>query len=187
MNKQPNSVAKQLKVNDQRGNTMLGFIAGLIVGLLIALVVAWGITRHAPSEKPNVRPPDIAVQPKVSSGGAPIEPKDINQPLKGKTKTSEGSDAVSTESTKKVEPTPEVTNTYWLQVGAYGSKGEAENQKAALAMQGMQASISEFLKDDKKIWRVRIGPIDDSAELQKNKRRLEESGISYSVIKVNKS
>lgn len=187
MNKHHHSVAKQEKLNSQHGNTMLGFIAGLIVGLLIALVVAWGITRHAPSEKPNVRPPEITVQPKVTPEGESIEPKDINQPLKGKSKTSESSDAVTTEPTKKVESAPEVTNTYWLQVGAYSSKSEAENQKAALAMQGMQAIISEFLKDDKKIWRVRIGPIEDATELQKNKRRLDESGISYSVIKVNKS
>ena len=70
----------------------------------------------------------------------------INQPLKGKAKASESSESATTaESTKKVEPVSDLTNTYWLQVGAYASKGEAETQKAALAMQGMQATISEFL------------------------------------------
>lgn len=175
-------------MSNQSGNTMLGFIAGLIVGLLIALVVAWGITRHAPSEKPNVRPPELSIQPKLGSDNESNEPRDINQPLKGKqSQPADASEATTVEPTKKVEPAPEPSNTFWLQVGAYGSKGDAENQKAALAMQGLQATISEYMKDDKKIWRVRVGPIEGNSELQKNKRRLDDAGISYSVIKVNKS
>jgi cell division protein FtsN len=166
------------------GNTLIAFIAGLIVGLAIALVVAWMITRNAPQEKQNVRPPEVAVVPKPNTNGENAEPRDINSPLKGKSNKSEDADkpASSEAPTKQSEK----TTSYWLQIGAYANRGDAESQKAAVAMQGIQAVISEHTVDEKKLWRVRIGPFATSQDVLPTKGKLEDASIAYSVIKVNK-
>ena len=175
---------RQSPRSNSHGNTLIGFIAGLIVGLVIALVVAWMITRNAPQEKQNVRPPDVAVIAKPNANGDNAEPRDINSPLKGKNNKSEEADKPSSSEapTKKAEQ----TTSYWLQIGAYSNRGDAESQRAAVAMQGIQAVVSEHTVDEKKLWRVRIGPFATSQDVLPTKGKLEDANIAYSVIKVNK-
>lgn len=186
-----NSAAR--KVHLQQGNTLLGFIVGLALGLSIALLVAWAITRNAPQEKANVRAPDVPIMPKVNQDGTSTESRDINAPLKSKSRDSDAEDKEaksepkSTTSDKKTDAKAETTSIYWLQVGAYSAKSDAESQKANMALQGIQSNLSEHVSEDKKVWRVRIGPFDSNQELQPTKRRLEEAGVPFSVIKANKS
>lgn len=182
-----NSAAR--KVHLQQGNTLLGFIVGLALGLSIALLVAWAITRNAPQEKANVRAPDVPIMPKLNQDGTSTESRDINAPLKSKSRDSDAADkdakseSKSTASDKKSE----TTSIYWLQVGAYSAKSDAESQKANMALQGIQSNLSEHVAEDKKVWRVRVGPFDTNQDLQSTKRRLEEAGVPFSVIKANKS
>lgn len=170
--------------SNSRGNTLYGFIAGLIVGLAIALVVAYMINRNAPQEKQNVRAPDIAVVPKPNANGDSTEPRDINSPLKGKNTKAEDSDkSVAAETPPKKA---EASTTFWLQIGAYSNRGDAEAQRAAVAMQGIQAVVSEHTVDEKKLWRVRIGPFASAQDATSTKGKLEDANIAYSLIKVNK-
>ena len=53
-------------------------------------------------------------------------------------------------------------------------------------MQGLQARISEVKNEVSSIWRVRIGPFTSLQEMQSSKSRLDDAGVSYSVIKANK-
>ena len=161
----------------QGGSTLLGFILGLSLGLVIALVVAWMINRNAPHEKLNTRMPDQAVIPKSADS---TETRDINSPLKNKVSKSEES-----EGPKETKEAP-TTVSYWVQIGAYSTKADAENQKATVAMQGVQAVISENNSEDKKLWRVRIGPFESSASTKDIKKKLDDANIGYTVIKVNK-
>lgn len=177
------------KNHSQQGNTLLGFIAGLALGLSIALLVAWAITRNPPQEKANVRAPDVPIMPKTNQDGSSTESRDINAPLKSKSKDSDIEDKEAKAETKSAatEKKAETTSIYWLQVGAYSSKADAEAQKANMALQGIQSNLSEHVSEDKKVWRVRIGPYDTNQDLQSTKRRLEEAGVPFSVIKANKS
>lgn len=162
----------------QGGSTLLGFILGLSLGLVIALVVAWMINRNAPHEKLNARMPDQAVIPKSVDNST--EPKDINSPLKSKVSKSEESDT-----SKEAKEVP-TSVSYWVQIGAYSTKSDAENQKATVAMQGVQAVVSDNNSEDKKLWRVRIGPFESSAGTKDIKKKLDDANIGYTVIKVNK-
>lgn len=177
------------KLHSQQGNTLLGFIAGLALGLSIALLVAWAITRNPPQEKANVRAPDVPIMPKINQDGSSSESRDINAPLKSKSKDSDAEDKDTKPSAadKKTEAKAETTSIYWLQVGAYSAKSDAESQKASMALQGIQSNLSEHVSEDKKVWRVRIGPFDSNQDLQSTKRRLEDAGVPFSVIKANKS
>ena len=180
------------QLQSEQGNILLGMVIGLVIGLGIALAAAYFIQKNPPSEKPNVRLPELSVVPKVNADGSTTnELRDPNTPLQGKPKTSvNASDSVNTPP-PLVEPTPPVPEVktsviYWLQVGAYSDKAFADSQKAQLAMRGMQAKVTENKIEDQSTWRVRIGPYSELPDLNDDKHKLDNAGISYSVIKANK-
>jgi len=176
----------QFAGSNQSGNTLLGFVFGLALGLIVAVIVAWAITKNPPQEKTNVRGSDSPLTPKQDASNG--ESRDINAPLKNKVRDPE-TDEKKADSTAepKSETKAEAVTVYWLQIGAYSSKSEAEAQKAKMAMQGLQTIISEHTTDDKKVWRVRVGPFNSNQEAQPSRRLLEDAGVPFTVIKANKS
>ncbi len=75
--------------------------------------------------------------------------------------------------------TTTASETVYFQVGAFGSAENAENLRARLE----QANITPVLilpvkKNDTRLYRVRIGPLDDIEKSEATRRRLEEFGIA---------
>ena len=172
---------KQDRAGEQ-GNILLGMVIGLVLGLGIALAL---------SEKPNVRAPEIPTVPKVHSDGTiGNEIRDPNSPIQSNkskipekpTENTSIPEAVHTAPPTEVRP----TYIYWIQAGAYVEKAMAENQKGQLALQGVQAKVTEFKTDTQSTWRVRVGPYNEIQDLSDDKTKLDNAGISYSVIKANK-
>jgi cell division protein FtsN len=180
------------QLQSEQGNILLGMVIGLVIGLGIALAAAYFIQKNPPTEKPNVRPPELSVVPKVNADGTTTnELRDPNAPLHSKPKTPDSSADNQNIPTPVIEPTPPVPEVkasaiYWLQVGAYSDKAFADSQKAQLAMQGFQAKITENKVEGQSTWRVRIGPYSELPDLNDDKNKLDNSGFSYSVIKANK-
>ncbi|BDW12191.1 hypothetical protein PSHI8_22750 [Polynucleobacter sp. SHI8] len=180
------------QLQSEQGNILLGMVIGLVIGLGIALAAAYFIQKNPPTERPNVRPPELSVTPKVNADGTTTnELRDPNAPLHSKPKTPDSvadNQNIPTPVIEPVSPVPEVKTSaiYWLQVGAYSDKAFADSQKAQLAMQGLQAKITENKVEGQSTWRVRIGPYSELPDLNDDKNKLDNSGISYSVIKANK-
>jgi cell division protein FtsN len=76
---------------------------------------------------------------------------------------------------------------YWLQTGAYKVQEEAQRQKAMLAMQGLEALISERELDGATLWRVRVGPFVGQSEVTQMRSRLQSAGIPSTIIRINKT
>jgi cell division protein FtsN len=74
-----------------------------------------------------------------------------------------------------------------LQTGAYRSQDDAQRQKANLAMQGLEALISEREVDGSTLWRVRVGPYIGQTEVTEIRSRLQGAGITSTVIRINKA
>ena len=181
---------KQDRAGEQ-GNILLGMVIGLVLGLGIALAAAYFIQKNPPSEKPNFRAPEIPTVPKVHSDGTiGNEIRDPNSPIQSNkskipekpTENTSIPEAVHTAPPTEVRP----TYIYWIQAGAYVEKAMAENQKGQLALQGVQAKVTEFKTDTQSTWRVRVGPYNEIQDLSDDKTKLDNAGISYSVIKANK-
>jgi len=180
------------QLQSEQGNILLGMVIGLVIGLGIALAAAYFIQKNPPTEKPNVRPPELSVVPKVNEDGTTTnELRDPNGPLHGKPKTTDSAadnQNIPSSVIEPIPPVPEVktSSIYWLQVGAYSDKAFADSQKAQLAMQGMQAKVTENKIEGQSTWRVRIGPYSELPDLNDDKNKLDNAGVSYSVIKANK-
>ena len=84
-------------------------------------------------------------------------------------------------------PTAKSDAQYYLQVGAFVKRADADAQKASLAIQGIQAQLSEVTSDGNALWRVRVGPYTNSEETNPVRDKLNSIGIKPTLIKTSKS
>jgi len=85
-----------------------------------------------------------------------------------------------------VEATPATkpAERFWLQAGSFTAEADAENLKARLAFAGWQANVQQGTLPDKGIrYRVRLGPYDNTDELNRIRNDLAKNGFDVAVIK----
>lgn len=74
--------------------------------------------------------------------------------------------------------------TYYLQVGSFKSKEEADARKAELTLLNFTPSIQTVTIDNSQTWhRVRLGPFTDRRSVDKARRRLQDNGIDVIMLK----
>ncbi|MFZ2854683.1 MAG: SPOR domain-containing protein, partial [Rhodocyclaceae bacterium] len=71
----------------------------------------------------------------------------------------------------------------FLQAGSFQNAGDADNQKARLAMAGAEAAIQQVMVQDKVWFRVRLGPFNKMDELNRMRSDLAKQGIEANVVK----
>lgn len=76
------------------------------------------------------------------------------------------------------------SSVYFLQIGAYPIRADAEAQKSNLLLQGVDSQISEFSDQGNRVWRVRIGAFDSLEDAKAESSKLNKFGIRATLIKV---
>ena len=71
----------------------------------------------------------------------------------------------------------------FLQTGSFQNAGDADNQKARLAMLGVEAGIQQVMLQDKVWYRVRLGPFRKIEEVNALRAELARQGIDANVVK----
>jgi cell division protein FtsN len=73
---------------------------------------------------------------------------------------------------------------FWLQAGSFASEADADNLRARLAFAGWEAKLQQGTLADKSVrYRVRLGPYDNTDELNRVKGELARRGFDVAVIK----
>ncbi|HJV69422.1 SPOR domain-containing protein [Ideonella sp.] len=72
---------------------------------------------------------------------------------------------------------------YFVQVGAFSSADDAEQQRAKLALQGIMAKVSEREQGGRTIHRVRVGPFDSQAEAVAQQGKLKAGGVDAALVR----
>jgi cell division protein FtsN len=75
---------------------------------------------------------------------------------------------------------------YFVQAGAYGRTEDAEQQRAKLAMLGMEAKLTEREQAGKTVYRVRLGPFDKKGDADATKEKLAAAGVEAALVRVQK-
>jgi cell division protein FtsN len=175
----------------QRGNTVIGFVAGLVTGLLVAVGVALYMTKapvpfmtkvHRATD--NVKPgadgklPD----PNTALYTKPIEPPKLD-PAKADPKTDPKAAPPPPEKgvAKTDAPAPETTR-YLLQAGAFRTPNDADAMRARLALLGMDARIFPIEQNGTTLYRVRVGPYGQVEDINRIRKELAENGIDSQVV-----
>jgi len=189
--------------NAGRGGTVLGIFIGLVLGLSIAAAVAFflgrsGLTTPLPAPGANKDAAKSAKGDLGAPAAAPDKPRfDFYKILPGSDESKAGPDRhpadkvperaaekAPPDTAKSVATAPPAGDRFWLQAGAFASASDAENMKARLALSGWEAAVQTVSLPDKTLrYRVRLGPYDNTDELNRIKTELGNRGFDVSVIK----
>ena len=181
---------------------MLGIFIGLVMGLALAAGVAYFLGRSgltaplapggqakegARGAKPDATAAATPDKPrfdfyKILPGGeeprAPAERKGADKTERPAEKSAPVASAKSEKEQAKA------ADRYWLQAGAFNGEPDAENLKARLALAGWEAVVQPVPLPDKSVrYRVRLGPYDNTDELNRIKDELGKGGFDVAVIR----
>ncbi len=76
--------------------------------------------------------------------------------------------------------------TYFVQAGAFAKSEDAEQQRAKLAIVGLEARVTEREQSGRTVYRVRLGPFDNKDEADAAKGKLNDNGIDSALVRVQK-
>jgi len=80
-------------------------------------------------------------------------------------------------------PKPHSGDTYWLQAGAFSDQKEADNQKARIALTGLEAVVRPVdVAGRGTLYRVRLGPYQSLDDANRMKTTLAQNGVATSII-----
>ena len=75
---------------------------------------------------------------------------------------------------------------YFIQVGAFRTPEDAEQQRAKLSLMGYQAKVTEREQFGRTVFRVRLEPYDKKEEADKAKEKLESNSIETALVRVQR-
>lgn len=179
------------------GGTLLGLFVGLVIGVLAAATVVWYIYRTPPPFSDRNPPPARTAPPGTTLAlpgkpGDPLPPPNDKprfdfykilpgdgesvatpDPAPGATRPSETRPAANGDGREPV----------FLQTGSFLSANDADNQKAHLAMMGIEAAVQQVMLQDKVWYRVRVGPFRKTDEVNALRAELARQGVEANVVK----
>ena len=198
-------------MNTQRGGTLLGLVIGAVIGLGAALAVAVYITKVPVPfmNKSQSRSPDHdAAEAKKNRdwnpnaplfGKNPAKPAAAGGPVTDVTPQAPSAATPAT-AAPAADPIGELAKAklaapaalgidpfnYFVQVGAFRTPEDAEQQRARISLMGLQAKVTEREQSGRTVFRVRLGPFDKKDEAEKAKERLDGSGIETALVRVQR-
>jgi len=207
------STAHRPRLATQRGGFALGLIIGLLISLLLALGVAMYVTKvpvpfinKVPQRTPEQDAAEVERNKNwdpnsLLSGKNPARPISVASAASG-VATGAVPGPVAMPSLTPPPARPAVAPSaarplaeasaagasdafgYQVQAGAFARSEDAEQQRAKLAMMGLEAKLTEREQSGHTVYRVRIGPFDKKSDADAIKDKLAESGIESALVRV---
>jgi cell division protein FtsN len=123
--------------------------------------------------------------PKAASSTAAKKPDNTPNATSNAAATPKGGSAPAT--AKTTPPAPGDVNTgYFLQVGAYKTQADAEQQRARLGFQGFESRVTQRDAGGVTYYRVRIGPFAKFEDMNTARQRLSDAGVDTAVIRFSR-
>jgi cell division protein FtsN len=180
--------------------TVRPMLAGLMLGMVIGIAIAAGVAIYiaripspfaqSPSgETAKPHTPEIPA-PAVNSNAKATEQKPYTfyDILEGNKTPKPDQPSVSDKPGSAAPTTTDDKTVFYLQAGAYQDAADADNQKAKIALLGLEARVkTATLADKGTVYRVRLGPYKSQDEATEVKSTLKENGVEAGLIKIVKS
>lgn len=175
-----------------RGAAVPAFVFGMVFGLLIALGVALFVSKSSVSfSGPNAQTTAPAPSPKVSSGEGGTLP-DPNTAIYNKANAKPDlvtsgvtSEPPSSPATAPAQPEtkPVSQALYFLQLGSFKNRDDAEQLRAKLAFLGTESEVSVGEVNGATVNRVRVGPFSSANAAYQARVPLTKGGFDAAVVK----
>ena len=129
----------------------------------------------------GAKPAAVATLPATPT--APAKPSGSNDPLGdlAKARSAAKADLPPLAASSGVDPF-----SYFIQVGAFRTPEDAEQQRAKLSLMGFQAKVSEREQYGRTVYRVRLGPFDKKDEADKTKEKLDGNAVETALVRVQR-
>jgi cell division protein FtsN len=75
---------------------------------------------------------------------------------------------------------------YYVQAGAFARTEDAEQQRAKLAMIGVESKLTEREQAGRTVYRVRVGPFDRKEDADAAKEKLGDAGVDSALVRVQR-
>lgn len=178
------------QVKKSRGNTIPAFVFGMVFGLLIALGVALFVSK---SQLPFSGAETQGAVPNVSPGPG-NSPPDPNTAIYGKANANQGgvitidpfqqgTEPQASDSTPSLQIQPVAKTIYFLQLGSFRNREDAEQLRAQLAFVGTESEIAVGEVNGNVVNRVRVGPFGSANEAYQARIPLTKGGFEATVVK----
>lgn len=188
------------------GGTLVGLFFGLVIGVIAAAAVVWYINKTPTPFTTKSPPPAVTTPEPAKAGGsaaAPAAPSalpgkpgdavpgandkprfDFYKILPGAADaTPEAKPADAKAKPEKADKEATLKEPTFLQAGSFQTANDADNQKAKLAMMGVEATVQQVMVQDKVWYRVRLGPYTRVDELNRMRAELARQGVDAAVVK----
>ena len=114
-----------------------------------------------------------------------LDARKAQEVARGDPKATSAAPAASKADSKADDGKTAVKSQYFLQAGAFGSAGDADNQKAKLALMGFEAKVETVEVDGKgTMHRVRLGPYGRLDDINRVRSTLATNGVDAALIKL---
>ncbi|NKI94512.1 SPOR domain-containing protein [Rhizobacter sp. SG703] len=187
INKVPQRTAEQDAAEAEKNKNWdpNGSLSGKVPVRMGSQAASGVVAAPAPAFPPSV---PTGAPPVVSTPAASTSRRDPAAILEGRAASTTAAPAAAT------PPAPVVTSTkpgsdalsYFVQAGAFGRVEDAEQQRAKLAMMGLQAKITEREQAGRTMFRVRLGPYDKKEDADLAKEKLDGVGVESALVRVQK-
>ena len=173
-----------------------GILAGMVIGVAMAAGVAWFLMKSPRpflnKEQPALAKPDLAKTPAATE--KPAAPGDGKQRFEFYKMLTDKQGATVSPAKPADKPQPKLPamdsktaaafEPQILQAGSFSSVNEAENQKAKLALLGVEANIQSAAIPDKGIlYRVRTGPYKSADDMNRVRSYLKQNGVDSTPMR----
>jgi cell division protein FtsN len=182
------------------GGTLIGLFIGLVIGVLAAASVVWYLHKtpmpFSNKGQPSPGSTSAAAPAPLPLPGKPGDPVSQNNDkprfdfykiLPGNAEAvpdSKFSDPKQSDVVKeKNEKDNALKEPLYLQTGSFQNAGDADNQKAKLALMGTEASVQQVMLQEKVWYRVRLGPFKKMDEVNNMRSELAKQGIEANIVK----
>lgn len=153
-----------------------------------------------PAPGPMVVPADPAVASEETAGApvpapvplpgsqAPASADPLGELANAQVKAAEAKAAAAAAAASAASAASAAANaegfSYFVQAGAFRNQGEAEAQRAKLAMLGWEARVSEREQNGRPVFRVRVGPFSKRGDAEQLKQKLDGAGVDSALVRV---
>lgn len=164
----------------------IGLLVGLFIAFLVYLQQGGGNKSNSLKELTTtlVKPPaeDTRAVTKPQEQEPPKKREGINYDFYNILPELEV--VIPEEELKKDDSSAEESANYYLQVGSFKNSTDAEARKAELFLLNFTPSVQTVTIDGNQTWhRVRIGPFNERRKVDQARRRLQDNGIDFIMLK----
>ena len=131
----------------------------------------------------GVTPPVAGASATKAAAAGPARPPVSNDPLGdlAKAKTDSRPESGSGAAASGADPF-----SYFIQVGAFRTPEDAEQQRAKLLLMGFQAKVTEREQSGRTVFRVRLGPYEKKEEADRAKEKLDGNSMETALVRVQR-